>query len=534
IEVLRIGMAVALLACWHRMTVPSYQALLDRYPEDAYRPLGLLRLLGGDPPPVWCLEGMKWLALVGAVLVAVGLLTRPSLVVTTVSMCLLVGFREAFGKSWHHSFTPVLVAALAFMFAPAGRRLAIDALLRRRLGRPPLPDPPAWPVLLVQVAAALLFFNAVYWKFLRAGFHWALSDSLRHHILAQFDWAGHARTPLADFLVHHELAWKAAAAANMVTQAVPIAACFLVRRPLLRALCGVFFVLETVLLDLVMDLPNYQLLPLAVVFVDWDRFLPWLGRRLRPGAAPEPPPPPEMSPRARRLAGGFIGLFLLANLVVAFSPRGLDIWLNLYPLSQYPMFSQARAKQPYDLHQSWEYETIRFSIDHMAPGARRARIERALDTRFRRRWSARDPALVERLLREARTAYRLRSRTVTASYAILVAPPYPAEPELAAHHVGVLGRLEKETFRSLLGSAGVDPGGRPYLEPRPTGMTLPPGAPVSCILGNDPVIRPLAVQAEGKRLYYRPLGPELHTCMAEVAGERFVIATTRPQPASED
>ncbi len=273
---------------WNLTSAQSYQAVLDRYPEGAYRPLGLLRLFGGDPPPVWCLETLKWLALIGAIFVLVGLATRPSLVVTTIAMCLLVGFKEAFGKSWHHSFTPLLVAGLAFMFAPAGRRFAIDALLRRKLGRPRPPDPPAWPVLLVQVAAALLFFNAVYWKFIRAGFHWALSDSLRHHILAQFDWAGHQRTPLADYLVHHELAWKAAALANMFTQAAPIAACFLYRRPLLRALCGLFFLIETFLLDLVMGLPNYQILPLVVVFVDWERLVGWLRRRLRRDSEPAP------------------------------------------------------------------------------------------------------------------------------------------------------------------------------------------------------------------------------------------------------
>jgi len=533
IEILRVAMAVALLGCWQLMTVPDYGGLLARYPEGAYRPLGLLRLFGGDPPPVWCLESLKWVALVGGVFALVGLFTRPSLVVTTLSMCLLVGFREAFGKSWHHSYTPVLVAAVAFMFAPAGRRFAVDAFLRRRRSLPRLPDPPIWPVLLVQVAAALLFFNAVYWKFVRAGFHWALSDSLRHHILAEFDWAGHQRTALADYLVHHELAWKAAALANMVTQAVPIAACFLIRRPRLRALCGLFFLIETVLLDLVMDLPNYQLLPLVVVFVDWDRFVQWLRRLSKP---PEPTPePPDMTPRARRRASAFIALFLFANLVVAFSPRGFDIFLNLYPLSQYPMFSQARAKEPYDVHQSWEYETIRFSIDDMTAGPRRARIERSLDTKFRRRWGAREPALVRRLLLEARNTYRLEQRTITASYALLVAPPYPAEPELAVHTIGLLGRLDDNAFHSLLGTAGVDDRGRHFIEPHPTGMTLPPGARITCILGNDPTEHELAVQVEGTRFYYQPLRPDtFYTFITEVAGERWLLADTRSGSAEEE
>lgn len=540
VEVLRVGIALAALHAWQITTPASYQAVLASFPEGAYRALGLWRLLGSDPPPIWLLETIKWLALAGAVFVLFGMFTRASLIVTALSMCLLVGFKESFVKSWHHSFTPLLVALVAFMFAPAGRRYALDALIRRRLGRDRPPDPPVWPVLLVQFAAALFFFNAFYWKFRRAGIHWALSDSLRNHILASFDWAGRQRTLLADFLVHHELAWKAAALANMLTQAAPILACFFVRRPLWRAFFGVFFVAETVLLDQVMDLPNYQWLPLVVVFIDWDRLVPWVRRRLarrRGEEAPETPselPAPVMTPRARRVTTAYIAAFLLANLVVAFSVRGADVKLNLYPLSQYTMFSNARAKEPYDVHQSWEYESIRFSIDDMEAGARRAELERRINKRFRRRWGAREPALVERLLAEARKAYGLRRNQLTASYAILVAPPYPAEPELAVHPVGVLGRVVKKRFRSLLGAAGVDAAGRHFVEPRPVGLTLPDGAPVTCILGNDPTIRPLEVQPEGGRLYYQPLAGAPHTIMAEVGGERFIIASTRPRAPDED
>jgi hypothetical protein len=538
VEVARMALALATLHAWNRAVHSSYAAFLAPDPEGAYRPLGLLRLFGGDPPPVWCLETLKWVALLGAVCVLVGLFTRVSLVVTALSMFLLVGVHEAFVKSWHHSFTPLLVAQLAFMFAPAGRRLSLDAILRRRLGRPQPPDPPVWPVLLVQVAAALFFFNAAYWKFRRAGFDWALSDSLRNHVLNQFDWAGRARTELADFLVHHELAWKAAALANMLTQAAPLAACFFVRRPRIRAFFALFFVAEIILLDVVMDLPNYHWLPLVVVFVDWDRLVAWIRHRLarRRGEdipPPPEPPPPEMTARERKLATGFIATFLLVNLGIAFSVRGIDVKLNFYPISQYTMFSQARAKEPYDVHQSWEFESIRFSIDDMKAGPRRARLERMMNKRFRRRWGARNPARIERLLAEARNAYRVKRRSLTATYAILVAPPYPIEPELVVHPIGILGRVERDTFRSLLGSEGVDASGRHYLEPHPTGMTLPPGARITCILGNDPTEHELPVRAEGGRLYYQRLGPAVHTFIAEVDGERYILTDTRARRADD-
>jgi hypothetical protein len=540
IEVLRIAIALAALHAWNLCTFSSYSSMLAAYPEGAYRPLGLLRLFGGDPPPVWCLEALKWFALAAAICVLVGLATRPALVATALSMCLLVGFKESFVKSWHHSFTPLLVALVAFMFAPAGRRFALDALIRRRRGRPPPAEPPIWPVLLVQFAAGLFFFNAVYWKFRRAGIHWALSDSLRHHILASFDWASRTRTGLADFLVHHELAWKAAALANMLTQAAPIVACFFIRRPLVRAFFGLFFIAETVLLDQVMDLPNYQWLPLVVVFVDWEHFTAWLRVRLARRRQEEPPPPqpaepPEMTPRARRLATIYIATFLVLNVAIAFSVRGIDVKLNLYPFSQYTMFSQARAKEPYDVHQSWEYESIRFSIDAMTPGARRTELERIIDKRFRRRWSARDPELIHRLLRETKRAFKIKPFSITASYAILVAPPYPAEPELEVHPIGILGRADHGAFSSLLGLTGVDAAGRRYIEPHPEGMSLPPDARITCILGNDPTEHALIVQPDGARLYYQPLRPgTLHTFIAEVAGERWILGDTRTHAPAEE
>jgi hypothetical protein len=425
------------------------------------------------------------------------------------------------------------------MFAPAGRRFSLDAVLRRRFGRPEPPAAPAWPVLLVQVAAGLFFLNAVYWKLRRSGIDWALSDSLRHHILAQFDWSGRDRTALADFLLHHEWAWKAAAAANLVTLAAPILACFFVHRPLLRAFFALFFVAEIVLLDVAMGLPDYQWLPLVVVFVDWDRLISWIRRRraARRGEeppAPRPAEPPDMTARARRLAGAWIGLFLLVNVGVTFIVLNADLYLNTYPVSQYAMFSKLRAKPPYDVHQSWEFAAIRFAFDDMQPGPLRARRERMANRRLRRRAGVRDADLVKRFLVEARGGRRARGTSVTASFAILVAPPYPAEPVLAVHQVGILGRYQKKVFRSLLGGAGVDENGRHYLEPRTTHLKLPPEAPVTCILGNDPRIRPLEVEREGGRLYYQPLGRGLHTCMAEIGGERYIIASTRASEVDTD
>jgi hypothetical protein len=171
----------------------------------------------------------------------------------------------------------------------------------------------------------------------------------------------------------------------------------------------------------------------------------------------------------------------------------------------------------------------------MPPGARRSELERVIDKRFRRRWGARDPALVKRLLGEARRAFKIKPFSMTASYAILVAPPYPAEPELEVHPVGILARVERGKFSSLLGITGIEKSGRRYIEPHPDGMSLPPDARITCILGNDPTEHALVVQADGKRLYYQALRPAtLHTFIAEVGGERWILGDTRNHAPAEE
>lgn len=522
IEVLRIALAIAGLSVWWQRTVPSYSSLIAGYPEGAYTPLGILRLLGSAPPPAWFFEVWKLVGLLALVCMGIGLFTRAAIAVSTIAMLLVAGLRDGFNAPWSHSFAPYLLAQLAFLFAPAGRALSVDAALRRLRGRPALPAlHSAWCVLLVQIAVALPFFNAVHWKLRRSGLAWALSDSLRNHILTAFDWAGEQRSALADLVVRHEAAWKAVALANLASQMLPIAACFLVRRPRLRALLGLFYVLEVIGLDLLMGLPNYHWLPLAVVFVDWDYFIARIRRR-EPEAPPAEPPP--------RRATIYIAGFLLANLVIAFTWRGLDVRLGLYPLSQYQMFSTVRAKKPYDRHQSFELDGLRFEVD---PATRnRAEVERLLDRRFRKYHPAREQRRVKRLLDQAMRIRRLRSMTLR--FAILVAPAYPAEPELIPHEVGILGRYRDGVFQSALGRAGGGRDGRFTLEPAVTGLALPDAPRFTYILDQDPTARPLEVEPAGDGFRYRVRAPGRHIVLVDIAGENFVVAEARHSAGDVD
>lgn len=526
IEVIRIALALGALMTWHRAVAPSYQRLVDLVSMRAYHPFGVMRLLGESPPPVPVLEACKWLALIASLAMLVGLASRISTLVSLLAMLVVVGMRESFSTPWHHSYTPILAAHLAFVLAPSGRMMSVDALLRRWRGLPgrAATPQPAWPALLVQLVVAIPYASAATAKLMKGGLDWALSDSLRHHILARFGWTGHPRTPVADLLVQNETLWQAAALGNLVSQLAPLFACLFVRRPRIRFALGMFYVLETIALDVVMELPNYQWLPLAVVFVDWDRLVAWLRRRRTRGGPPAEPVEPARPARAvSPVIAGFAG----AHLIITFGPVGLDQRLNSFPISQYRMFSEVRAKKPYAEHQSWEFETIRFALRRKGDSIERA--DTRLDAIYYKKGSVRSPQEMEKILRQASrlAAHGKQLRTLTAWYTILQAPPYPDSPELIPYRIGILGRMRGKRFQSLLGRAATDEIGRPYVAPAPVGIALPAEVKLTCFLGLDPVPRPIAIERRDGRFYYTPAEPGRYLFVAEIAGERFIVAETR-------
>jgi len=523
IEMVRIALAVGALVMWDRAVAPDYSGVLSILSAGGYNPVGILRVFGSSPPPLALLEACKWIALVASAMMLVGLAARVATVVSLLSLLVVVGMRDAIGSTWHHSYTPILAAHLAFALAPCGRRLAVDALIRRRRGRTAAPATSAWPAFLVQIAVAIPYCGAAVAKLTTGrGLGWALSDNLRHQILARYDWTGHPRTPLADLLVESEVLWKMAALGNLASQLAPVVACFFVRRPLIRFLLGCFFIIETIALDLVMDLPNYQWLPLGVVFVDWDRLVGWLGARVTGAERREEAPAPPAHPR---LVNGFIGGFLAVHLAITFGPKEIDQRVNSYPISQYTMFSQIRAKRPLSEHQSWEFDTLRFQVE--GKKARLPFFERRLDSQFNKHFP-KTPEALDDVLRQAQARLgKSKARVrLTAIFNILQVPAYPAEATLEAHPVGILGRLRGDRVESLLGRAGSDELGH-YIEPEPRGVGLPEAVRVTCIVEKDPRPRELAVTPRGRRLYYQPLERGRHICAVEVGGESWVIAVAQ-------
>lgn len=475
---------------------------------DRYRPLGILWLFGDTPPSVDAIAAIGVIAWLSTIAMLIGLASRASAAISLVSTLVVCSLRMSFLAHWSHSYNVVLVAQMAFLGARGGDAFSVDRLIRAAAARfgiaaPFRPRPGAyqWSIRLVVFACAAMFLAAAAAKLAQGRtfpFAWALSDSLRHHILLRFDMSGVARTPLADWLVHSQLLYKTAASLNLLSQLTPFLAVVFVRRPVVRLLCAGVFAADSLALGLVMDLWNPQFLPLAAVFVDWD----WLAARLRLRRRPEPEPEPGSIPPLRR---AWIAAYLVTYVAIAFVPR-LDARVRLYPFSSFPVFSTVRAKPPWTSHQSYEVLAGRVYVDvEPSPPGMQSWLNQ------KNRWSfwkeVATPTAVRRRLdhlgREVPRRYpATRGRPIAIWAIVLQVPAYPARAEVIEHRIGRMGeRLPDGTIRTALGRAGRDTRGT-FVDVDLSGLGSGGEVRFAYHRDNSPEPTPLTARTAGSRHYF--------------------------------
>jgi hypothetical protein len=226
---------------------------------------------------------------------------------------------------------------------------------------------------------------------------------------------------------------------NLLTQTIPLTAVFLVRRPVLRACAGGFFVLETIALGVVMELWNLHWLPLAAAFVDWDALL----RRRAVPAVPadwKPPRGPTI----------FVIAFVVYDLACAFTPS-IDQRLNTYPISAFPMFAQIRAREPLTQHQPYSVPGVHFELDAQGPTPGAAEW---LDYTYRTIIQVHDATELQKrlagILSDAQGRFPSAGVTrVRVWLTIFETPAYPAPARFEAHPLAILGEYDGQ-FRSQL------------------------------------------------------------------------------------
>ena len=452
-------------------------------------------LLGHHHPPELAVTLLWVVAWTSTVCMLLGAASRASTAISFVSAVMLASLSFSSGKLWSHQYNIVFLAQLAFLGARGGDVLSVDWLVRRWRGLPPIDLPRAyqWSLRLVQLAVALMFAGAVFHKLAHGQFtlRWALSDNLRHHLLVRFDLADLPRPPLVDWIIDDPWKYRTAAVLNMLSQALPLAAVFLVKRPILRALAGSFFVVETVALGFVVNLWNLHWLPLAAVFVDWDRLF---ARRRTLPAVPE-------GWRPRRAIRIWLVVFIVYDVLTAFIPT-LDQRLNTYPFSGFPMFSTIRVREPYYAHQAYGVAGDYYEVTSDRPIDPPA--QRWFDHSNRGVFLVHEPRDLERRLRAVlangqRRFPELGIRGVRLWLAIYEAPAWPAPAHFERHPIAVVGEIAADgTFRCALGTLRMD-SAHGAVTLAPTNVELE-GASAFYVRDDRTQQLPLATKVEGDHL----------------------------------
>jgi uncharacterized membrane protein YphA (DoxX/SURF4 family) len=447
--VLRIAIATTLL--WMLWRIAGEMGSPQRYFRH-----GIWMLYPGQPSAavLGAIMTVAWLSTIALLL---GLWTRAAHAVSAISTMALAAYAVSGEATWSHGDVPPILASLALLGTRSGDALSIDAWWRARRGRSITTGADyQLSVRLVQLAVAAVFaFSG--WEKLKSGglsLGWALSDSLRHHLLAWYDGPGSPRTPVANWLLGAAWRYQLAACLNLVSQLAPALAAIFVRRPWLRAIAGVLWCSEVIGLGLVMNLWNLHWLPLGAAFIDWDA----LAARIR--ARPRPVDPPVRSRGRLAFVTGFVVFFALQAL-------WLNQRLHVYPFSAFPLFAAVRAKRPYDRHQTYEFVGGR--LEAIAAGDDPA-VLAWLTTRasFRAVWRERDPREIARTLANVLgDAQAISPRAGITGMrlwlSIFQAPAYPAPARLDRIDIAVLGELDDGAFRSALGT--LLPDGKTWIAP---------------------------------------------------------------------
>jgi hypothetical protein len=409
-------------------------------PAAIYRPVGIWMLFGASPPPGAVVSALWVIAFASTIAMLFGATARIATAVSFVSALAIISLSHSGTATWSHGHNVVLLAHLAMLGSRNGDAIAIDALRR------PMNVECAyqWSLRLIQFAVALMFIGACYHKLRAGGFSlaWATSDNLRHQLLVRYDLVGAARPAIVDWLLDDVWRYRTAAIMNLLSQAAPLAAIIFVRRAWLRAAVAVVFVVECVAIDLVLGLPNPHWLPLAAVFVDWDRLFARFRQRV---------PQTPWRPRHRHRA--FVVVFVLYDVVISFVSR-LDHRLNTYPFSSFQMFAIVRSAPPWDEHRPYVMYGDHYAIDRPMHPA----IAQYFNHVYRFAYQQTDPAKLEprlaTILAEIRTNHAAYGATFLRHHlAMFVAPAYPAKARLDKHIVAITGELGPTGFRTVLGTA---------------------------------------------------------------------------------
>ena len=163
-------------------------------PGDFYAPLPALKILmlpfgWGTRPEPWLVNSIFWVTIATGITALVGFRTNISLLIYAIGNIFLTAYIYSF-SDLHHREAVMAVMLLALAISPSGKVLSVDNRMGK--GFNGLVDSTAassthspyayWPILLLQVFFALMYFSAVVWKH-ESGLGWANGFTLQAYLV---------------------------------------------------------------------------------------------------------------------------------------------------------------------------------------------------------------------------------------------------------------------------------------------------------------------------------------------------------------
>ncbi|HBL12188.1 MAG TPA: hypothetical protein DD379_12410 [Cyanobacteria bacterium UBA11162] len=552
IGICRIAVFLSILLTHLDITPLDYQILLDSKPLELYDPVGVLKFFGDTPPSASFLELCESVAFFSTCFAIAGLLSRISMPVSVVSNLILVSLRYSWQPYWSHGMNVVFIAGLAFMFGRAGDSLSLDALIKRFFKKQPFRQTELkpnyayqWSIFLAQFAVAFMFANACFWKLSRDHFQfgWVFSDNLRNYLA--LGWYRSKGPPPfhVSWIMSHEWAWKALALSNIIAQGTTILACFFVRRPIWRFIFGSLFFLETWGLGIVVGLWHLEWLPLTALFVDWDRFIPWLAHQLKripigdgfyqwvtinKSSRLEPVERESeiiqssvTQPRERqqlslnkfrtRFWRGCTTLYILlfSGYYIYTAMAKADRVHRNYPFSAFTVYSAIMAEKPYHKHTTIEYFASQIDIK-TAHSELSDSIKEKLNRTYKKLYRIKDSDEIRLRLKGIMKNLRLRYKIndveeLELTTIIWQIPAYPAHHQPIAVHKALMGILDKSgKLYSASGRVNRDKNSDGYVLNIGLEGYKEPEIRIGYRLNLSGEIKPLEGNFKGRRFYFVP------------------------------
>jgi len=147
------------------------------------------------------LTAIYWITVIAGGLALIGLFTRISLFLLALGVWFFVSHGYSYADV-HHPQALFAIFLMLLPFSPVGERLSVDALLRRRSGRPveEATDMAMWPLKLLHVLLALTYFSTGITKLISGGFAWMNGYTLQRYIFSD---AISSNLPLGIWLSQH-------------------------------------------------------------------------------------------------------------------------------------------------------------------------------------------------------------------------------------------------------------------------------------------------------------------------------------------